>query len=486
MITVSMNESQFEYDIHSLLREFFPKEEVKFCVEKEREEGTVLHLNVEYEEDKITIAVLSEEETWQQEVKIDQCERKEVKNRLKRLLYQMMKEKTAHTLPWGTLSGIRPTKIVLNELLQGASEEETAQMMRECYYASEDKIKLSMEIAKREKQLLEQTDYEDGYSIYIGIPFCPSTCLYCSFPSNPLGRWEKRMGEYLTALEKEIDFFKEKMSHKRLNTIYIGGGTPTTLSPEQLQRLIYKLKTSFDLTNLKEFTIEAGRPDSITREKLRVLKQEEIGRISINPQTMKQKTLDIIGRWHTVEQTEEAFYLARELGFDTINMDMIVGLPNEDEQDVRDTLEALKRLAPDNLTVHSLAIKRAAKLQMFKEEYVNLKSENSAAIMNMTQDYAQQMGMSPYYLYRQKNMTGNMENVGYATPGKAGLYNVLIMEERQTILAMGAAASTKIVYQSGEVVKRVENVKDVELYLTRIDEMIEKKYKALVEAGVCL
>ncbi|MEG0805898.1 MAG: coproporphyrinogen dehydrogenase HemZ [Lachnospiraceae bacterium] len=486
MITVSMNESQFEYDIHSLLREFFPKEEVKFCVEKEREEGTVLHLNVEYEEDKITIAVLSEEETWQQEVKIDQCERKEVKNRLKRLLYQMMKEKTAHTLPWGTLSGIRPTKIVLNELLQGASEEETAQMMRECYYASEDKIKLSMEIAKREKQLLEQTDYEDGYSIYIGIPFCPSTCLYCSFPSNPLGRWEKRMGEYLTALEKEIDFFKEKMSHKRLNTIYIGGGTPTTLSPEQLQRLIYKLKTSFDLTNLKEFTIEAGRPDSITREKLRVLKQEEIGRISINPQTMKQKTLDIIGRWHTVEQTEEAFYLARELGFDTINMDIIVGLPNEDEQDVRDTLEALKRLAPDNLTVHSLAIKRAAKLQMFKEEYVNLKSENSAAIMNMTQDYAQQMGMSPYYLYRQKNMTGNMENVGYATPGKAGLYNVLIMEERQTILAMGAAASTKIVYQSGEVVKRVENVKDVELYLTRIDEMIEKKYKALVEAGVCL
>ncbi|MEG1595646.1 MAG: coproporphyrinogen dehydrogenase HemZ [Lachnospiraceae bacterium] len=486
MITVSMNESQFEYDIHSLLREFFPKEEVKFCVEKEREEGTVLHLNVEYEEDKITIAVLSEEETWQQEVKIDQCERKEVKNRLKRLLYQMMKEKTAHTLPWGTLSGIRPTKIVLNELLQGASEEETAQMMRECYYASEDKIKLSMEIAKREKQLLEQTDYEDGYSIYIGIPFCPSTCLYCSFPSNPLGRWEKRMGEYLTALEKEIDFFKEKMSHKRLNTIYIGGGTPTTLSPEQLQRLIYKLKTSFDLTNLKEFTIEAGRPDSITREKLRVLKQEEIGRISINPQTMKQKTLDIIGRWHTIEQTEEAFYLARELGFDTINMDMIVGLPNEDEQDVRDTLEALKRLAPDNLTVHSLAIKRAAKLQMFKEEYVNLKSENSAAIMNMTQDYAQQMGMSPYYLYRQKNMTGNMENVGYATPGKAGLYNVLIMEERQTILAMGAAASTKIVYQSGEVVKRVENVKDVELYLTRIDEMIEKKYKALVEAGVCL
>ncbi|MEG1362101.1 MAG: coproporphyrinogen dehydrogenase HemZ [Lachnospiraceae bacterium] len=486
MITVSMNESQFEYDIHSLLREFFPKEEVKFCVEKEREEGTVLHLNVEYEEDKITIAVLSEEETWQQEVKIDQCERKEVKNRLKRLLYQMMKEKTAHTLPWGTLSGIRPTKIVLNELLQGASEEETAQMMRECYYASEDKIKLSMEIAKREKQLLEQTDYEDGYSIYIGIPFCPSTCLYCSFPSNPLGRWEKRMGEYLTALEKEIDFFKEKMSHKRLNTIYIGGGTPTTLSPEQLQRLIYKLKTSFDLTNLKEFTIEAGRPDSITREKLRVLKQEEIGRISINPQTMKQKTLDIIGRWHTIEQTEEAFYLARELGFDTINMDIIVGLPNEDEQDVRDTLEALKRLAPDNLTVHSLAIKRAAKLQMFKEEYVNLKSENSAAIMNMTQDYAQQMGMSPYYLYRQKNMTGNMENVGYATPGKAGLYNVLIMEERQTILAMGAAASTKIVYQSGEVVKRVENVKDVELYLTRIDEMIEKKYKALVEAGVCL
>ncbi|MBO5302808.1 MAG: coproporphyrinogen dehydrogenase HemZ [Lachnospiraceae bacterium] len=489
MITVQLNKADFEYDIHSLVKAFYPAENVQVGVElKPTEEEISFRVVTNYFENCIEIAFYEAADTQaivditnvtpklKKEIEVDFSDRKDTKNRLKQAYYQMLCEFTGKTLPWGDLTGIRPTKIPMAFLEEGKDEAFIRQYMKETYFASDEKIDLSIDIAKRELELLKKIDYENGYSLYIGIPFCPSTCLYCSFTSYPLGMWKKRIDEYLDALEKEIDFTAERFKDKHLNAVYIGGGTPTTLEPHQLQRLIQKVKSSFDLSQCLEFTVEAGRPDSITREKLEVLKAEGIDRISINPQTMKDETLKIIGRHHTVEQAVESFKLARELGFDNINMDLIIGLPNENLEDVRATMEKVKALDPDNLTVHSLALKRAARLNMFREEYKDLTFENTWETVELTANYAKQMGLEPYYLYRQKNMAGNFENVGYAKPGKAGIYNILIMEEKQTIVALGAGASTKKVYPD-RVIERCENVKDVGHYIARIDEMIDRKRK---------
>ena len=315
----------------------------------------------------------------------------------------------------------------------------------------------------------------------MGIPFCPSICLYCSFSSYPLKQWKNRVNQYLEALCKEIKEVAAIMKAKgrKLDTVYIGGGTPTTLEPEQLKVLLDALMENFCCENLAEFTIEAGRPDSITREKLMMIRNYPITRISVNPQTMNQETLDIIGRRHTVEETKQAFMLARECGFDNINMDLIVGLPGEDKIMVENTLNEVKALAPDSITVHSLAVKRAARLNIFKDKYQEMTFENNQEIMDMTMKAAYEMEMGPYYLYRQKNMKGNFENVGYAKVDKAGIYNILIMEEKQPIIALGAGGSSKLVFDQGKRIERVENVKDVTNYIDRIDEMIERKRKGI-------
>ena len=483
MIYVQLNKADFEYDIHSLVKAFFPAEEVLVTAEeKQVDEGISFRLAVTYETelDQIRFDII-EDDTVIQSAKtdVDFADRKETKNKLKQALYQLLEAYSGQTLPWGTLTGIRPTKIPMSMLEEGKSEEEITSYMKETYFASDEKIDLSIQVAQRELELLQKIDYENGYSLYIGVPFCPSTCLYCSFTSYPIGLWSKRVDEYLDALEKEIDFTAEKFRDKHLNSIYIGGGTPTTLSPEQLDRLITKIENSFDFSHLLEFTVEAGRPDSITEEKLLALRKHHISRISINPQTMKQETLELIGRHHTVQQTIDSFRLARSLGFDNINMDLIVGLPEESLEDVENTMKQLMELKPDNLTVHSLAVKRAARLRMQREEYEGLHMENTWDTIALTAEYAQKMGLEPYYLYRQKNMAGNFENVGYARPGCAGVYNILIMEEKQTIMALGAGATTKFVMDGGSRIERVANVKDVTNYLDRVEEMIERKEKEM-------
>lgn len=490
MITVLLDKAEFEYDIHSLVKAFYPKEEVYVSTkDKEKKEEPVhYHMDVQFAPEEIIFSwkrVEASEDNANQTgitkcVAVDDTNRKETKNSLKRTLYRLLSEYTGVELPWGNLTGIRPTKIPMALLEEGKSEEEIARYMKETYFTSDEKIKLSIEIAERELALLKKLDYEEGYSLYIGIPFCPTTCLYCSFTSYSMSAWKNRMDDYLSALEKELDYTAVKFAHKKLNSIYIGGGTPTTLNPQQLDRLIRKIKCSFDLSDLVEFTVEAGRPDSITKEKLMVLRNHDISRISINPQTMKQKTLDLIGRHHTVQHTIDSFYLARELGFDNINMDLIVGLPGESLSDVADTMEVIRKLSPDNLTVHSLAIKRAARLNIQRERYQDFEIVNTADHIALTSKVAEEMGLSPYYLYRQKNMAGNFENVGYAAPGKAGVYNVLIMEEKQSIVACGAGASTKRVWvqpnpDGTHRIERAENVKDVAQYIARIDEMIERK-----------
>ncbi len=481
MIALILDDQSFEQDIRELLMAFYPGESFLHEEDQSQEFHLLVHSLTKEDSFFLSIKDMEKEVECSDTVIVDFSDRFETKNRIKRMLYLIANKLTKKTLPWGTLTGIRPTKIAMGKLMEYDREEEVAAYLKETYLASDAKISLSMEIAKREMELLSGIDYVHGYSLYIGIPFCPTTCLYCSFTSFPIAQWEKRMEEYLEALFKEMDYTAAKMAGRSLDTVYIGGGTPTSLSAMHLDRLIGRLKETFDFRTVKEFTVEAGRPDSITQDKLKVLKNHGVSRISINPQTMKEETLSLIGRRHSVDMVKEQFALARSLGFDNINMDLIIGLPEEDLEDVRHTMEEIKALGPDSITVHSLAIKRAARLTMFKEKYGDLKITGTQEMIDLTAAYAREMGQVPYYLYRQKNMAGNFENVGYSKPGKACIYNILIMEEKQTIVALGAGTSTKVVFPSENRLERVENVKDVDQYIKRIDEMLERKEKMLAK-----
>lgn len=480
MLAVKMNRLQFEYEIHSMVKAFYPEQTVKVFEEGTRElasDGDVPEISIRIEDSVVLVQAGDRRGEFVPERPEDRIA---VKNELKRLLYRLLAEYTHRQLPWGTLTGIRPAKLAMGMLEEGKDDGDVLAYMRDMYYCSDRKAQLALDIAKREQEILKAVHYERGYSLYIGIPFCPTTCLYCSFPSFPIAAWKKRVGDYLAALEKEIDFVKKACRDRILDSVYIGGGTPTTLEPEELRRLLAAIREKLDFSQVKEFTVEAGRADSITREKLRVMQEYGVTRISVNPQTMNQETLDFIGRRHTVEQVQEAFHMAREEGFTNVNMDLILGLPGEGEEQVAHTMRQVEALAPDSLTVHSLAVKRASRMSQWIEENGFGELNNTEQTMEIAARGAERMGMEPYYLYRQKNMSGNFENVGYATKGRYGLYNILIMEEKQDILALGAGTISKAVYPDGRI-ERCDSVKDVALYLEKIDEMIDRKRRLLEE-----
>ena len=467
MQVIYIKEDKYQYDIHSLYKAFYPGEEVRVIV------GDVGGDPVKEKE------ISSKDEISFVDIYKD-------KNTLKRDIYLELSKKTKKSLPWGDLTGIRPTRIAMNLIDEGRSDEEIFKYMKDTYLVSDKKAALSIDIARREKKILENIDYEKGYSLYIGIPFCPTTCLYCSFTSYPIGAYENVVDDYISCLEREIDYLAKDFGDRVPDTVYIGGGTPTTLLPHQIERLIGYLGDKLDLTRLKEFTVESGRPDSITRDKLVAMKKMGVSRISVNPQTMSDETLRLIGRRHTVNQLVDAYYMAREEGFDNINMDIILGLPGEGAQDVRNTIERIMGLAPDDLTVHSLAIKRGSRLfEVIREKeqkgelrvplYESI--QNTEEMMEIARQGAKSMGLYPYYLYRQKNISGNFENTGYAREGKAGIYNILINEEVQSIVALGAGSVSKRVYHEGGRIERCDNVKDIKLYMEGIDEMIERKRK---------
>ncbi len=421
-------------------------------------------------------------------------DRRMYRNHLHRALYRVLSEISGKVLPWGTLTGVRPTKQVLDMRLRGFSPEEIISYYENEYLASPAKARLALKVTENENRLLEGLTFDDTYSLYIGVPFCPSICLYCSFSAYPYDKFKAYAEPYVEALLKEIEATAIMMKNKRLISIYFGGGTPTTMSADQLRVIIRKIKSCFELKYLREWTIEAGRPDSITRDKLTAMKEEGITRISVNPQSMQQKTLDLIGRRHTVEDVINAFKLARECGFDNINMDLIAGLNGEVLSDFKDTLEKVGELEPDSITVHTLAVKRAARLNAEMDSYADSLSKETCLMTEAAEKFMAEKGYEPYYLYRQKNMSDNLENVGYAKPGKEGLYNVLIMEECHTIAACGPGASSKLV-RSDECfgggflneaedeeykvrkIERTENVKSVKDYVERTDEMIERKRK---------
>lgn len=535
MITLWLSEKDFDYELQALVNSFFPGQKSKTVwgahEEQLPEEGLQIRIFLEQQKIRICLRSCGQERMEQADVsgledfhkkegKLAHPYRSAYKNKLKRLLFCMLRDWPEENLPqglrrrvpvWGTMTGVRPTKIPMNELLAGKSREEVKHSLRVEYQCSEKKADLCLDIAQREAALLQTAEYEQGYSLYIGIPFCPTTCLYCSFTSYPAEQFGRLIPGYLEALKRELEGCSNLPMNrgKHLSSIYIGGGTPTTLSAEQLRDLVECIRSYYPVGTAREFTVEAGRPDSITEEKLQALKEAGADRISINPQTMQQRTLELIGRRHTVEQTRQVFSMARQMGFDNINMDLIIGLPGETPEDFADTLRQLKELDPDGITIHSLVIKRASRLRRVIEECgreerkrLHLAPEDFERewakwmehMLELGDIFARENGYLPYYMYRQKNSGGyggssGQENIGYAREGKEGLYNILIMEEKQTILALGAGASTKVYDPERNLVTRIENVKSITDYIDRIQEMLGRKKNGGLygkpDRGVC-
>ncbi len=456
-IGIGVDREGFTSDLLPLVRSFFPDADVTFFASgAEESEGLPYDL---------TVSLNATED-----------ERGSARDRIKRELYQILSEKTGKTLPWGTLTGVRPTKLIYRETQKGRSKEEIRKELKESFFVSDEKIALATEVAGLEKDLLRFA--ERGYSLYIGIPFCPSVCAYCTFSSSRYDSEKERIGEYLNALRTELAAIR-KIAEGRLHTIYIGGGTPSALSEKEIEELLTMIEDLFPTEDVLEYTFEAGRPDTITKEKLGIVSSHAVDRISINPQTMKEETLRKIGRSHTVKEIRDAYALARECGFENINMDLILGLPDEDEGDVLRSVEEVCAMSPESITVHSLAYKRASRF--FQEMGLSgLRFGNEAEQMDQVYALLKQHSYHPYYLYRQKNMRGNLENVGFAKRGKESLYNCLIMEEIETIYAAGAGATSKFVGRNGAI-KRVIAPKDITTYLAAVPALNEKKRTAQAE-----
>lgn len=392
------------------------------------------------------------------------------KRQIKQALYEVMKRAAGRTPPWGSLTGIRPTRLLYEGMSRGLTLEEAAEETRREFDVRTDKAELLREIVLVQSGMPAPSDQD--VDLYVGIPFCVSRCAYCSFLSGEVGKG-KQLPPYVDALEKEIAGTLRLTEEKGLRprAFYMGGGTPTSLSAGLLERVLRACRPFID--RAKETTVEAGRPDTIDEEKLRVIRDQGATRISVNPQTMHDGTLSRIGRRHTTAQTEAAYALARKAGFTHINMDLIAGLPGESPDMFRQTLEWSRSLAPESLTVHTLSIKRSSLLHLWEAALPDGKTVED--MVDAGRREAAARGMRPYYLYRQKHMAGNLENVGYALPGHECLYNVDMMEETGHVLAVGAGAISKRVDPRIGRIERAPNVSEIGHYIARTEEMLARK-----------
>ncbi len=403
--------------------------------------------------------------------RIRELHRKRAARRLcRQTMYDLCRKTTGQHPAWGSLTGIRPTRLLYEALDAGMTMEEAARRLVSTFDVTEEKAQLLQEVVRVQRRLPPPED--SWMDVYIGIPFCTTRCTYCSFSSGELGKG-RLVEPYLDALFREMAAGAQllRQAGKKLRAVYVGGGTPTSLTEIQLSRLLDRMMTLFP--GAMEYTVEAGRPDTITPGKLQAIRRSGVGRISINPQTMNDRTLRVIGRAHTAAQVEEAYAMAREACIGHINMDVIAGLPGETLADFSRTMEAARRLHPESLTVHTLAIKHSSRLHLENAPLPD--GETAAAMVHMGLETARAMGLEPYYLYRQKYMAGNQENVGYALPGHACQYNVDIMEETTHILALGAGGISKRVYPEEGHIGRGPNVSNIEQYIARVDEMAARK-----------
>ncbi len=406
------------------------------------------------------------------EAESDSDERLYVTNAVKKSVFYAAKKISDMPTPWGISTGIRPAKSARKMLDARMREEDILSHLKTEYLMEDKKALLALEIGKSERAILN-TRRDNSVSIYVGIPFCPSRCSYCSFISQATEHNNKYIIPYVNSLVREIEYAGQlvKKLNMEVDTVYFGGGTPTAIDVNLLRRLIEKLYESFDLSNIREFTVEAGRPDTFSREMVDMLRMEKVGRISINPQTMHQKTLDRIGRRHSVDDIRRAFYLAKEAGIESINADLIAGLPGEDSAMMEYSVGEILSLEPQAITVHTLYMKRAAKLI---DEFERLRFATCAGdMMDKSVKMLRDKQINPYYMYKQRNTLGNLENVGFSKKGHESIYNVYIMEEVQPIIALGAGGSTKMVYN--DKIERIYNPKEASDYVVRLDEVLGRK-----------
>jgi len=397
---------------------------------------------------------------------------------VKHLIYRVAGNAIGRKMPWGILTGVRPTKLVYQLIEKhGKIRHTIAEILHNEYKIAKDKVSLLLDIVGFDGELINELE-DDGINLYINIPFCPSKCAYCSFTSYPIDTHQNKVKAYIEALKSEMAYVSKHIVKDRpITTIYIGGGTPTSLSHEQLYDVMLSISELFDLKQVKEFTVEAGRPDTIDEGKLKILKTHGVNRISINPQTMNQETLDLIGRDHTIDQIEDAYNLAKAIGFDVINMDLILGLPGESRIDVLATLETMWNFKVENITIHTLSIKKGSDLMDHQENYHMATAVEVEEMLQMSRIQLELMGLKPYYMYRQKHTLGNFENIGYTSEGKACLYNIIMIEEVQSVIGMGAGSISKFIYSKNDEpqFERVENVKNLDEYIYRVSEMIYRK-----------
>lgn len=489
MIVVELKGHDYLYQVQDVIKLFFENSIVKEKQAFKVKSGMAIYIELKKRDKvfEIKTIILSDgafcyknTHTFKPFSHLDESEEKTLKREVKRELFIALSKYTKKEFPWGFLTGIRPVKLVHKLLNQGLYYEKIEEILHKYYFVSREKIQLLFDVAKREREILDNTK-PHMVSIYIGIPFCKSRCLYCSFTSNSIDNYKDVVSNYIKALKTEIKGTQQIIKEKgyQIQNIYIGGGTPTSIDVIYLEELLTYVEKTFDLSNVCEYTLEAGRPDSITREKLSLIKNFSVNRISINPQTMKDETLEIIGRKHTSQDIIDCFYMAREIGFENINMDVIAGLPHENIKDFEKTMDYIKILNPESLTIHTMAVKRASKLTE-NDGIINFTPNEEASLMiSMASKYAKEMKMHPYYLYRQKNMAQNLENIGYSKKTFESIYNIQIMEEKQSIIALGAGGITKIVSPNNNSIKRAFNLKSVELYIENVNEMLKKK-KSLI------
>ena len=481
-MTIYIENHPFHYEMENLCRVFYPNEKLKLSYEPENryddpfyaylgrsEEGETAVLTVSVQEDRFlsrSDSIPRDAEDYESE-----CER-----RLAVLLFELLKELTGISPCWGILTGVRPVKLMRRLLGEAGGEQAAKKRFQSKFLVTEQKTELCLATMKAEQKILSLSR-PDSFSLYVSIPFCPTRCAYCSFVSQSVEKAKRLMPKYVELLCRELKATAQlaKDLKLRLETVYVGGGTPTTLTAEDLKRLCDTINEYFDMGACREFTVEAGRPDTITGEKLKALKDGGVDRISINPQTLNDHVLETIGRRHSARQVIEAFQIAREMGFTHINMDLIAGLPEDTLESFQDTVQKISALSPESITIHTLAMKKASNLTQQGKQLYREECEQAAAMLDVAGEVLPENGYAPYYLYRQSRMVGNLENVGWSKKGYEGLYNVYVMDETHTILSCGAGGVTKAKEPNGEYLERIFNFKFPYEYISRFSELMDRK-----------
>ncbi|WP_100065747.1 coproporphyrinogen dehydrogenase HemZ [Miniphocaeibacter massiliensis] len=466
---VYLNDKNYKHEIFELIRMIIGEDNFEFVDETKENNLNITieeNLSIIYKENN-NIIYNSYIENFEE--KTDDLFTK--KQLVKSEILKFFKRVFNKVNPWGVLTGIRPVKIA-KKLMEKYSEKETLEHLENKLLLQREKAELITEIAKIEEVYLSKL-LNDSYSIYINIPFCPTRCDYCSFSTLKIGKHKDLVPKYLEVLKKELFAMLHYCKNLNLNTIYIGGGTPTSLNDEQLEDLLKYINENISELKSKEFTVEAGREDTITKSKLEILKKYNVDRISLNPQTFNENTLKLIGRKQNNTELIKRYNDAKNMGFESINMDLIIGLPEEDIEDIKNTLEIIKSLQPENLTVHTLSVKKGSKLN---EKSIELKDEveNIEKMMDMVKEFAKKNDYIPYYIYRQKQILGNMENIGFSKIGKECIYNITMMEEEENIVGVGMGSSTKILKNDGLILNH-RNYKNMRDYINKIDIIIEEK-----------